>query len=206
VSAAAWLVDLDGTLYHALPVQLCMAAQLLAAGPSATRAIAAFRRQHEQQRDSPERASDPFFRQLGAAADVLGVPVTDLEPLVRAYMLERPGRWIRLFRRRGLLAEIAHFRSSGGRCALVSDYPARSKLGALGATPLFDVIVAAGEPDGPSRLKPDPEGYLRAAELLQVEPRACLVIGDRDDADGAAARAAGMPFRCIGRIRTPSRL
>jgi beta-phosphoglucomutase-like phosphatase (HAD superfamily) len=39
---------------------------------------------------------------------------------------------------------------------------------------------------------------LRAAAALEVEPSACLVIGDRDDADGEAARAAGMAFRRIG--------
>ena len=46
-------------------------------------------------------------------------------------------------------------------------------------------------------LKPHPEGYLSAAERLGVAPSACLVIGDRDDADGAAARAAGMAVHII---------
>jgi HAD superfamily hydrolase (TIGR01509 family) len=46
-------------------------------------------------------------------------------------------------------------------------------------------------------LKPDPEGYLLAARTLGVEPAQCLVIGDRLDADGAAAQAAGMAFQHI---------
>ena len=87
--------------------------------------------------------------------------------------------------------------SLGGRTAVVSDYPARKKLAALGEPELFEVVVASGEPGGPKRLKPDPEGYLRAAEALGVRPERCLVIGDRDDADGAAARAAGMQFRLM---------
>src|SRR5690606_40516027 len=57
-----------------------------------------------------------------------------------------------------------------------------------------------GESGGPSALKPAPDGYLKAALSLGVSPEHCLVIGDRDDADGAAARAAGMAFRLkIGR-------
>jgi FMN phosphatase YigB (HAD superfamily) len=36
---------------------------------------------------------------------------------------------------------------------------------------------------------------LRAAEVLGVAPKHCLVIGDRDDADGLAAENAGMAFR-----------
>jgi HAD superfamily hydrolase (TIGR01509 family) len=112
-------------------------------------------------------------------------------------MFERPGKWIGRFPRRALLAELRAFKAQGGRAALVSDYPVRGKVDALGARSLFEVIVANGEEHGPQRLKPDPEGYLRAAELLNVEPARCLVIGDRDDADGGAARAAGMSFRLV---------
>jgi len=112
-------------------------------------------------------------------------------------MFVRPGKWITRFARSSLLTEVRDFKAQGGRTALVSDYPAERKLDALGCRELFDVIVANGEKNGPCRLKPDPEGYLLAARLLDVAPAACLVIGDRDDADGAAARAAGMSFRLI---------
>jgi HAD superfamily hydrolase (TIGR01509 family) len=46
-------------------------------------------------------------------------------------------------------------------------------------------------------LKPHPEGYLLAAQALSVDPSRCLVIGDRPDADGEAARAAQMAFRLV---------
>jgi beta-phosphoglucomutase-like phosphatase (HAD superfamily) len=59
------------------------------------------------------------------------------------------------------------------------------------------VVVASGEPGGPLRLKPHPNGMLQAAEALAVAPVRCLVIGDRDDADGLAARSAGMAFRLM---------
>ena len=67
-----------------------------------------------------------------------------------------------------------------------------------GVRELFDVVVASGEPGGPSRLKPHPGGMLKAADALGVAPRDCLVIGDREDADGVAAQAAGMAFRLVG--------
>jgi len=38
--------------------------------------------------------------------------------------------------------------------------------------------------------KPDPEGYLRAAELLGVDPARCLVVEDAE-AGVLAGRAAG---------------
>jgi HAD superfamily hydrolase (TIGR01509 family) len=193
----AWLVDLDGTLYAQAPVRLAMAAELSLLGWRALRVLRRFRREHERLRELGLEG-DPFRLQLERTAEALGEPASEVEARVRDWMIERPAKWLSLFRRRELLAEIAAFRASGGHTALVSDYPARRKLEALGATLLFDVIVASGEPEGPTRLKPHPSGMLRAAAALGVTPARCLVIGDRPDADGKAATAAGMAFRHIG--------
>ena len=74
---------------------------------------------------------------------------------------------------------------------------ALDRCDACGAQAYIRVVVSSGEPGGPSKLKPDPEGYLSAGSRLGIDPGRCLVIGDRDDADGAAARAAGMGFCLI---------
>jgi FMN phosphatase YigB (HAD superfamily) len=193
---SAWLVDLDGTLYRHKPVQLAMAAELLLFGWGSIKTLRTFRHAHEELR--AEAATDralavsPFQRQLDLAADKLGKPASDVEAVVRRWMFERPLKWVARSKRQALLNALAQFRAGGGKTALVSDYPATGKLQALGATSLFDLVVSNGEPGGPSKLKPDPEGYLSAAKRLGIEPARCLVIGDRDDADGAAARAAGM--------------
>jgi FMN phosphatase YigB (HAD superfamily) len=193
----AWLVDLDGTLYAQAPVRLAMAAELLLLGRRSLSVLRHFRKEQERLRAS-DVEGDPFRLQIERTAEALGQPASYVERSVRDWMIERPAKWLRLFRRRSLLAEIGAFRRGGGRTALVSDYPARQKLEALGALPLFEVIIASGEPEGPTRLKPHPNGVLRAASALGVDPARCLVIGDRQDADGAAASAAGMAFRHIG--------
>lgn len=198
MKASAWLVDLDGTLYRALPVKLLMAAELALGGLRAAPLLRRFRHEHERlRRDPPPSGVSPYAVQLERAAGAAGTTVAELERTVGEWMIRRPGKWLRLFRRRGLLAEIAAFREQGGKTALVSDYPAREKLRALGVEALFDAVVANGEPDGPLGLKPSPEGFLLAAERLGVSPEACLVVGDRDDADGEAARRAGMAFRRV---------
>ena len=195
----AWLVDLDGTLYRPLPVKLAMGFQVLLGGRRVARCIQAFRREHEHLRQSQsEPVSDPYRLQLERAAERLGIKTERLDDVIREWMRERPGPWIRRFARRELLAEIGAFHENGGKTALVSDYPATEKLQALDAVSLFDVVIANGEPNGPPRLKPWPDGYLRAAEQLGVAPDRCLVLGDRDDADGEAARRGGMEFRRIG--------
>ncbi|MEV4638888.1 HAD-IA family hydrolase [Actinoplanes sp. NPDC049548] len=62
---------------------------------------------------------------------------------------------------------------------------AKARLGAAG----IDVPVLVTVEDI-SRGKPDPEGYLRGAELLGVPPARCLVVEDAE-VGVAAGRAAG---------------
>jgi HAD superfamily hydrolase (TIGR01549 family) len=195
----AWLVDLDGTLYAGQLVKLAMSAELAVLGLDAVGTLRRFRSEHEHLRrtqDTP--AASPYQLQLERTAAALGVETREVEAAVREWMIERPGKWLRRFRRRSLLAELAAFRERGGRLALVSDYPAQTKLLALGCRPLFDTVVANGEDGGPRWLKPHPDGLLSASERLGVRPERCLVLGDRTDADGEAARRAGMAFRRIG--------
>jgi putative hydrolase of the HAD superfamily len=192
----AWLIDLDGTLYVPFPVKLAMAAELALLGAGAALLLRRFRHEHEAVR-SLGLEGDPFRHQIERTAAALGLSTDEVEGRVRTWMIDRPGKWLRLFRRRSLLAEIAAFRHAGGKTALVSDYPASQKLRSLGSLELFDVVVASGEPGGPSRLKPHPSGMLRAADQLGVSAADCLVIGDRTDADGVAAQAAGMAFRLV---------
>lgn len=194
----AWLVDLDGTLYQPKPLKVIMAAHLLVAGPRALRIVTRFRKEHEAIRLSMlECDPSPFEEQLRCTARALEIDQSEVSATVARFMFEKPLPWLRRLKRNDLLREIATFREDGGRTAIVSDYPAKSKLAALDVANLFDRVVACGEPEAPRRLKPAPDGYLLAAKALGVEPTRCLVIGDRMDADGIAAKAAGMEFRQV---------
>jgi HAD superfamily hydrolase (TIGR01549 family) len=195
----AWLVDLDGTLYAARPVKLAMLAEVAVSGLAVAGLLRRFRSEHELLRQTQTGpAASPYQLQLERTAQALGVAVPHVESQVREWMIERPGKWLRLFRRQTLLAELEAFRTDGGRLALVSDYPALGKLRALGCADLFDAVVANGEAGGPRWLKPHPDGFSIACQRLEVSPERCLVLGDRADADGEAARRAGMAFRRIG--------
>lgn len=194
--ADAWLLDLDGTLYAAPRVKLGMALELVFGGLGVAPVLRRFRKEHEAIRDL-DAGGDPFRFQIERTAQALGKSPEMVEAIVREWMIRRPGKWLARAKRESLFAEIRAFRAKGGKTAVVSDYPARDKLAALGEPELFDVVVASGEPGGPPRLKPDPAGYSLAASALGVAPERCLVIGDRDDADGAAARALGAQFRLI---------
>ena len=51
MTAAAWLVDLDGTLYDPRPLKVLMGLELLLLGPGSLGAIRAFRAEHEVLRE-----------------------------------------------------------------------------------------------------------------------------------------------------------
>ena len=98
----------------------------------------------------------------------------------------------------GALALLRLLRERGLKLALVSSTPRANIdliLGALGVETAFDVIL--GEEDA-TRGKPDPEGYLLAAERLGVPPGECVVIEDAPVGVEAAKRGG---MRCVGVYR-----
>ena len=189
------LVDLDGTLYRQRLVQAMMASELLLGHWSRISVLRAFRHEHERLRgESIVHEQSPYQVQLEQAAAILNRPLQEIESIVSEWMFQRPGKWIRMFRRKPLLRCIAALRRKGAATALVSDYPATRKLAAMGISDLFDVVVANGETPELRRLKPCPDAFLLAAKHLNAQHENCIVVGDRKDADGEAAHRAGMRF------------
>lgn len=78
---------------------------------------------------------------------------------------------------------------------VVSDHPAEDKLVALGLRARFAHVIV-GEALG--WLKPSPRPFVAAAEGLGIPTDALLHVGDRDDTDGAGARAAGCQVVVLG--------
>jgi HAD superfamily hydrolase (TIGR01509 family) len=95
----------------------------------------------------------------------------------------------------GIPEVLEHIERSHGLIpfAVVSGSPRESveaSLDVLGIRDRFDVLVCAGEY---AKGKPNPEPFLKAAEMLGVPPEDCLVFEDAD-LGIEAAKAAGMPW------------
>jgi HAD superfamily hydrolase (TIGR01549 family) len=80
---------------------------------------------------------------------------------------------------------------TGLRVAALSDYDPAEKIGALGLTRYFSVIVHAHEPEV-GVFKPNPKGLRIAQHRLDVRPHEVVYIGDRPEVDGATAVAGGV--------------
>jgi FMN phosphatase YigB (HAD superfamily) len=206
----AIVLDVDGTLYRQGPVRRQMALRLAAAGLTqplrtrrAVRVIRAFRDNLETIRAGlPEDADHPV-EQLKRTVEQTGIPRELVESIIEEWMFRRPLALIGSYPRKGLHRFLGRALQSGVRLGVFSEYPSEGKLESLGVRDPFSVVVSSCDPQV-RRFKPDPTGFLLAARQLGSDPEKTLVIGDRDDADGAGARAAGMRYLGIGGKRFPS--
>ena len=98
---------------------------------------------------------------------------------------------------------VRRLRESGVKIAVFSDYSfVREKLEAIGFDPewadyLFEAPALGG-------LKPCKESFEKICQAMDAQPSECLMVGDREDTDGAGARSVGMPFEHIKNAERPS--
>ncbi len=206
----AIVLDVDGTLYRQGPVRRQMALRLAGACVTqplrtrrAVRVIRAFRNNLEMIRAGLPKDADHPAEQLQRTVEQTGMPKELVESLIQEWMFERPLALIGGYPRKGLHRFLGRALQCGVRLGVFSEYPSEGKLECLGVRDPFSVIVSSCDPQV-RRFKPDPTGFLHAARQLGSNPETTLVIGDRDDADGAGAEAAGMRYLGIGGERFPS--
>lgn len=169
--------------------------------PQRWRALGAYRSAQDRLRSAPPAQESVARTQLGVASDGSGLSVQEVEQLVDEWMQERPLKYLRLCRVAGLEPLLDLLDERGVHSGVLSDYPAKAKLQALGLDGRFSPVLCSTDP-GLNALKPNPSGFLRASALWNIPPHEVLMVGDRMDVDGAGARAAGMPCAIIGRRAT----
>ena len=179
----AVLWDLDGVLVDSGPFHFQAWRELMA---SVGRELseADFRRTFGMRNDTVLR-------------DLLGeLPPAEVERLaVRKEELFRRAARGNIVALPGALALLRLLRERGFRLAVVSSAPYANielMLRSLGVEADFEVVVAG---EDVTRGKPNPEGFLLAAERLGVKPAECVVIEDAQ-AGVEAAKRGGM--RCVG--------
>jgi phosphoglycolate phosphatase/putative hydrolase of the HAD superfamily len=202
----AVLFDLDGTLYDQRRMRARMAVELArfaAAHPmkafSTSRALTAYRRAQETVRR--RQCSQPApFEQLDVAARHARMTTEQVARTVDEWMIERPLRHLPGCSFTGLVPVLEFLATRDAFIGVLSDYPAKAKLEALGIAHHFSLVLCAGD-QKVGVFKPDPRGYHVACEHWQLRAEQVLFVGDRVDVDAAGARAAGMPCVIIGAER-----
>ncbi|WP_150291524.1 HAD family hydrolase [Sphingobium estronivorans] len=184
--------DLDGTLYDQPPVRRRMAVMLAgevirSRSTAVPRMLGAYRRRREA---LAEAMAQDFAREQYCLP---GCDPGAVRAVVSEWMEQRPLPLLRRFRVEGAGRLFARL-SASHKVAVHSDYRVEAKLAALGLSTRYAV---AAEDVG--RLKPDPAGLRWLMAMAGADPSRTLMIGDRDDRDGEAARRAGVRALIRGR-------
>jgi HAD superfamily hydrolase (TIGR01509 family) len=197
------ILDVDGTLFDHLAMRPAMARMFLRhllthrRGWRDLLVVLIFRRVRTQL--ALAEAGEIGRQDFEIAAQTARVSVAEAEEAVRQWIYQKPLSIIQQYAFSGADRFLALLKQRGLRTGVFSDYPAEDKLKALGLS--VDVVRDATAKDI-ARLKPNPCGFLKVAELLGVSPSRCLIIGDRDDRDGAAAQRGGFAFlKKVSRMR-----
>ena len=183
------IFDLDGTIYDKRGLAARMVSRLWWCLPLLMAERFARRNAHYVQFASEEEFFDFFFTTM-ARGHWWGPRIAE-----RWYHLVYLPTMVRLIRRYHCIRPEAYellrvCRERGLQTAIYSDYGSViEKLEALGIDPAqFDLLISAPQLGA---LKPSEPCARRVLELLQADPKTTLFVGDRDDKDGATARAVG---------------
>lgn len=186
------VLDLDGTLYDKTGLAGRMVRRLWWCLPLLVAERFARRNMHYVQYASEEEFFGAFFAYMSRGH--WWGPRTAATWYHTVYM----PAMIRIIRkhfhpRQEVMELVAEAKKRGLQLAIYSDYGCVvDKLEALGIDPSpFDLLISAPELGA---LKPSEPCVRCVMEMLGAKPETTLFVGDRDEKDGASARAVGAKF------------
>ena len=185
--------DLDGTLYEQRPIRLGMARDLVVHSlrRRSLRDLRAIRHYRAVRESLAGVETDDFLEDLHQEVGARHrLQPHEVAALIEEWMERRPLVRLKAARVEGADALFDALRRSGRRIGVWSDYPVADKLRSLELE--ADFICSAGDADI-RRLKPDPAGLMKIARCAGALPHETLMIGDRAERDGEAARRLQVP-------------
>ena len=194
--------DVDGTLYDQTPLRVRMVLALFLHTLSSrsletVKVLKHFRRIRE---DLGNQETQNFESSLiERTSELTGAPAEKISKIVQEWIEVRPLAYLRSCRYPGVKEVFEALRAREVKIGVFSDYPASQKLKAMELEADFEISAV----DSKIRvLKPNPLGLLHLMHQAGTTPATTLMIGDRIDRDGEAAKRAGT--QCL--IRSAKKL
>lgn len=202
----AVIFDLDGTLYYQKPFRIRMALYLaghMLAHPSSMKDVLLIKKYREirenweilEKSTSYEVGNnlekDLDSRQYEYVARVKKVSPERVKKAVSFFMFEAPLKLLPMYRDEAIFMLIGRLRDKGVKVVVYSDYPVKDKLNVLGIK--ADACFTSSD-ESIDCMKPDPKGIRVILETLGLTSDEAVMIGDRYEKDGIAAKENNVDY------------
>lgn len=186
--------DVDGTLYDQKQLRLTMLLQLLKhAVTKLDISIFPIIKHYRSIRETlgDEEVFDFEAKLVKQTSEITGQSESQVRQVINEWIENRPLPYLAAARYEGLETLFAAIKQQNKTLGILSDYKATAKVKSLGLT--ADLIVSAQD-EAVNVLKPHPKGLETIAKQAGVSMDRVILIGDRDERDGEAARRAGAQY------------
>ena len=194
MATRAIIFDLDGTLYPMYQIFLPTFSLIV----RHVRFVVAFRRVRKIIR-SMRPIENLMDLQAELLAQELRVTTSRAKNLIDTLIY---GAWMRSFRGISpypdLTQTLRSLKDRGFRLGVLSDLPVDLKLEYLGLTSVWDCALSS---ESTNYLKPNPEPFLYAADLIGVDPTSVMFVGNSYQYDIIGAHRMGMGTAHFARRR-----
>ncbi|MBE2256230.1 MAG: HAD family hydrolase [Ignavibacteria bacterium] len=192
----AVIFDVDGTLYHPSLLKYLIISEIiknLLLSPlntiKALKLLRSYRKFHEEIRFSEE--DNLFENQILKTAEKHKLRYEDVKIIIDEWFHTKPLKHFNISKRKNLINTFQWLKDNNIIIGLLSDYPCDHKAKALNITEFLTIIKSSMD-DDINKLKPHPKGFLRMAELLNLNTDEIIYVGDRYKIDIIGAEKAGM--------------
>ena len=131
-------------------------------------------------------------------AEIKGTTPERVQKAVGFFMLDAPLKLLPQYRDEVMYSIIEQLREKKITIVIYSDYPVEDKLKALGITADFCFTSADAEI---GCMKPDPKGIRVILDTLGIGADEAVMIGDRYEKDGLAAKANNVDYIIVSSLK-----
>lgn len=196
----AILFDVDGTLYCQKAMRRQMMSELLwfslaspVQGASTLYVLYWFRKIREDLRIQRRDNGSIEELQYKITSEQTGMNEKKIRDIVFEWIYKKPLNHIRKFKYIGMVDFLETCLHNGIKIGVLSDYPAREKIKALGLDSYITIYLCSTDKEI-NAFKPSPAGITMACQMWELPSESIVYVGDRIETDGLAAEKAGTKY------------
>lgn len=191
----AFIIDFDGTLYHKLPLKICMLIRIilyLITHPNKYKDILIIKEYRNIRKKRMYTDSNNFDnKQYKYLSNKYNYDINYIKNIINKWMFIIPKKYIKLSQNKKIIKIINDMYKLNKKIIIYSDYPVENKISALNIKYHYlfssnDKIIKC--------MKPDNKGLINIIKTINVDKNEILYIGDDNYLDGKCAKNTNIDY------------